>query len=296
MIRHGHGLLAQLALLALVLASWAAQARDLPEIVASGELRHIGIPYANFVTGSGDGLDVEIMRGFAAELGVRYVFVPSDWNAMYGDLTGRHARFGERGAEFLDVARVRGDVIANGVTVLDWREEVFDFGEATFPSGVWLLARAESQVTPIRPSGSLADDIAMVKAAMDGISVLAQENTCLDPALYGLSKTRAEVRLAGPGIKPDELAPAVLDDMAETTLLDVPDALIALERWPGRFKVIGPVSEHQVMAPAFRKQSPQLRDAFNRYLQRIRRDGSYTALVKKYYPNVSLYYAEFFAG
>ena len=48
------------------------------------------------------------------------------------------------------------------------------------------------------------------------------------------------------------------------------------------------------MAAAFRKGSPQLRRAFNDFLARIRRDGSYTQLVKKYYPSAFLYFAEFF--
>ena len=37
-----------------------ALADDLREIRERGVLRHLGVPYANFVTGSGDGLDVEI--------------------------------------------------------------------------------------------------------------------------------------------------------------------------------------------------------------------------------------------
>ncbi len=38
-----------------------AGARDLDEIKKSGVLRHLGVPYANFVTGSGDGMDVELV-------------------------------------------------------------------------------------------------------------------------------------------------------------------------------------------------------------------------------------------
>lgn len=42
--------------------AWGA---DLKEIKAKGELCHLGIRYANFVTGAGDGFDVEIVQGFA---------------------------------------------------------------------------------------------------------------------------------------------------------------------------------------------------------------------------------------
>ncbi len=69
-------------------------AQDLPDIKKAGVLRHLGVPYANFVTGSGDGLDVELMKNFAAHLGVKYKYVQTDWGQLFGDLTGRHARRG----------------------------------------------------------------------------------------------------------------------------------------------------------------------------------------------------------
>lgn len=54
--------------IALVLSGFcmalAANAADLPEIKARGELHHLGIRYANFVTGAGDGFDAELTQGF----------------------------------------------------------------------------------------------------------------------------------------------------------------------------------------------------------------------------------------
>lgn len=270
------------------------QANDLPKILESRVLRHLGIPYANFVTGSGDGLDVEVMQGFAVHLGVRYEFIETSWTQVFGDLTGRHARRGEHGAELLGETPIKGDVIANGMTVLPWRQDVVDFSAPTFPSSVWLIARADSSLSPIVPTNSLEEDILKVKNSLDGHSVLALKSTCLDPTLYRMSETKAEVRLPQKRLKLNEMAPAILNQEAESTLLDVPDALIALEKWPGQLKVIGPISNNQVMAAAFRKDSPQLREAFNQYLVQIRQDGSYKRLVEKYYPAVFLYYADFF--
>jgi ABC-type amino acid transport substrate-binding protein len=276
--------------------SGKALSRDLPEIIQSGVLRHLGIPYANFVTGSGDGLDVELMQGFADHLGVSYEYIQTDWQHAFGDLTGRHARRGETGAELLEETPIKGDIIANGMTMLPWREDVVDFSNPTFPSAVWLIARAESTLQPIRPSGDLDEDISMVKASLDGHSVLALESTCLDPALYRMSETRADVRLPTQKLKLNEMAPAILNQDAEATLLDVPDALIALEKWPGQLKVIGPISKSQLMGAGFRKDSPKLREAFNRYLKEIRSNGNYKHLVEKYYPSVFLYYYDFFTG
>ena len=79
--------------LALALLTHCAFADDLQDIRARGVLRHLGVPYANFVTGSGDGMDVEIVQLFARHLGVRYEFVPSTWDDVIGDLTGKQIRY-----------------------------------------------------------------------------------------------------------------------------------------------------------------------------------------------------------
>jgi hypothetical protein len=61
---------------------------DLDEIKKRGVLRHLGVPYANFVTGSGDGLDVEMMKLFAQYLGVEYQYVKTSWKTVISDLIG----------------------------------------------------------------------------------------------------------------------------------------------------------------------------------------------------------------
>ena len=55
------------------------QGDDLPEITKKGYIQHLGIPYANFVTGSGDGFSVELIQGFADFLGLKYVYVQTTW-------------------------------------------------------------------------------------------------------------------------------------------------------------------------------------------------------------------------
>jgi ABC-type amino acid transport substrate-binding protein len=92
----------------------------------------------------------------------------------------------------------------------------------------------------------------------------------------------------------NELAPAVISGEAVAAILDVPDALIALEKWPGQIKIIGPISDHQGMAVAFRPGNPELLKAFNKFFEGLRADGRYRDLVKKYYPAVFDYYPHYF--
>ncbi len=282
------------SILSLLCFSSVSYSQDLPEIQKAGVLRHLGIPYANFVTGSGDGLSIELIKGFATSIGVEYIYIASDWGTIFGDLTGRHARRGAEGAILLEKTEIRGDIIETGMTMLPWRRNVIIFSEPTFPSSVWLLAHADANLQPIKPSGSIESDIIAVKNSLNGHTVLALKNTCLDPFLYHMAETKAQIILPNDKLQLNELAPAVLAREAESTLLDAPDALIALQKWPGQLKVIGPVSSAQVMGAGFRKDSPQLLKAFNRYLKKSKSDGSYNRMVKKYYPSVFSYYADFF--
>ncbi|KGY10334.1 transporter substrate-binding domain-containing protein [Vibrio sinaloensis] len=283
------------------LLSHSALASDLDRIKESGVLRHIGVPYANFVSyiDQGEvqtltGLDVEIIKGFARSLNVRYEYVPGKWNNVVGKLTGQQVEYKNAQLFVGDDMPIEGDLIANGVTILDWRKEVLDFSDDYFPSAVWLVARSDSTLKPIKPTGSIQQDIAMVKSLISGRDVMAMEHSCLDPNLYNLYDTGANVILPSVQRRLNEMVPAIMKNDAESTLLDVADTLIALEKWPGEIKVIGPISEHQRMAVAFRKNSPELKAAFNQYLQSIKQDGTYQALVEKYYPSIYYFYNDYF--
>jgi len=267
---------------------------DLEEIQKRGVLLHLGVPYANFVTGSGDGLDVELMKLFANHLGVGYRYVPTGWADAITDLTGRQFTFQDGDARVVAETPVRGDIIASGLTILDYRRKVVSFGTPTFPTQVWLVSRGDSSLSPISPSGDLARDIAAVKSLLKGREVLGIPETCLDPQLYQLGDAGARVRcFTG---KLNELAPAIINGEAELTLLDVPDSIIALEKWPGKLKVIGPVSPVQDMSCAFPPEAVKLRESFDAFFDQIRRDGSYFQLVMKYYPTAPEHFPEFFEG
>ncbi len=272
-------------------------AGDLQDIRQQGVLRHLGIPYAHFVkeTPVGmDGLDVELMQLFATHLGVRYELVTTSWGEVFSDLTGDLFQFANDGIKVIGKTSVKGDIIANGLTILPERQKIVNFSIPTFPTGVWLVARADSPIKPITPSGNIDDDIEQVKKLLVGRSVLSMKNTCLDPDFYGLAQTGADIRYHTASQHLGDIAPAILDGAAETTLLDIPDALIALQKWPGEIKIIGPVSEAQSMGVGFAKDSPELRREFNKFFQKIWTDGTYSKLVEKYYPSVFLYLNDFF--
>lgn len=267
-------------------------AADLAAVKQSGVLRHLGVPYANFVTGSGDGLDVEMIKLFAQHLGVKYEYVQTTWGDFIADLSGKIAKPKGDDAEITGAAPVKGDIAANGITILPWRAKVIDFSVPTFPNQVWLVARADLPIKPIEPSGDPMKDVETVKSQLKGLRVMGVANTCLDPNLYDLDKSGAQCSVFEGSL--NEVIPAVINGKADATLQDVADALMAVEKWPGKIKIIGPVSEMQELAYGFSKSSPQLREAFNQFFEQSMKDGTYLQLVQKYYPAIPKYYPAFF--
>lgn len=276
----------------VLVISGDCSARSLEQVKKAGVIRHLGIPYANFVTGAGDGMDVELVQQFAARIGVKYEYVKTDWATIFGDLTGR--KVSSNGSEITqgEEVPVRGDLAANGITVLPWRQKAVDFSLPTFPNQVWLVARGDSETKPIKPTGDIHKDIEAVRNVLAQRSVLSKAGTCLDHSLYKLTEAQAEVRAFSGGL--NEMAPALLNKDADFSLLDVPDSLVALGKWPGQIKVIGPVSVQQDMAAAFAKDSQDLREAFDQFLRDSMKDGSFMKLVNKYYPYVMDFYPDFF--
>jgi len=270
----------------------SAVSDDLEAIRQRGFLRHLGVPYANFITGSGDGFSVELMHSFADYLDVEYQFVKTSWAEVIGHLTGKQFTVKDGKVTITGACAIQGDLISNGLTELDWRKELLAYSNPTFQTQVWLLTRADAPLKPITPGDTVETDIAAVKAKLSGISVLGMSGTCVDPQLYHLTKYGAKIIFHQGNL--NELAPAVMSGLAESTLLDVPDSLVALQKWPNAFKIIGPVTRVQNMGVGFRKDSPQLREQFNAFLQKFRESGHYLELVQKYYPTAIYYFEDFF--
>ncbi len=265
---------------------------DLHDIQKQGVLRHLGIPYAKFVTGDGDGLEVELVRRFAQHIGVRYEFVETSWATVIADLTGKIVKPRGDDIEIIGEAPVKGDIVATDFSIIPWREKIVKFSTPTFPTQVWLVTRADSPLRPIQPAGDIEKDIASAKALLNGYCVLGKANTCSDPPAYGMEETRYMAKLFQGS--PNERVPAVLAGQADYTILEVPDTLAALKKWPGRIKILGPLSPVKMTGYAFAKSSPQLRDAFNRFFDQCMRNGTYRQLVQKYYPAIFQYYPKFF--
>ena len=279
--------------MACIFFSIMANATTLKEIQKRGELRHIGVLYSNFITGLGDGFSVELIKGFAKELGVKYKFVITSWTNVIEDLSGKKFKLSNGKVSIIDEVPVKGDLISCALTKLKWIENLISYSDTVFPAQTWLIARADSKLRPIKPTNNEDNDIKAVKIQLvKGVTIAGKKRTTLDGKLYNIEQYGAKIVYFNGMLS--ELIPYILNNNADATLYDANDALIALVKWPGKIKIIGPVSKRQELAVAFTKDAEELKKRFNSYLKKIKQNGIYYKLVKKYYPLVFKYFPDFF--
>jgi ABC-type amino acid transport substrate-binding protein len=271
----------------LVLGMVSSCLADLAEMKARGELRHLGVPYANFVTGDGEGLDTEIIRLYCSHIGVNYRYVKTDWNDVIGDLSGKKIELNGATVKVVGDVPVKGDIIGNGLTVIPWRKEILDYSVPYFPSAIWVIARSDSQIQPIGPTSDINRDAEKTRSLLKGRNVLSIRNTCVDLKLYGLEEARP---LYKEGITLNDLAAVLIKGDAEISILDVPDALVALTKFPGKIKILGAITGPQSMGFGIAKESPQLLASFNEFLEQLKASGKLTLLIQSYYPGIEKYF------
>lgn len=262
---------------------------DLQEIKAKGELRHLGVPYANFVTGDGEGLDTQIIKAYCDKIGVKYQYVRTDWDNVIGDLSGEKvALIGDK-FEVVEKVPVKGDIVGNGFTVIPWRQQVINFSTPYFPSAIWVVAKADSPLSPIQPSMDPKKDVEQTRLLLKGRDVLGIKNTCVDLSLYNLSDSKPIYK---EGVTLNDLAAVLVKGEAEISILDVPDSLVALRKFPGKIKILGAITGKQDMGFGISKGSPQLLASFNEFLAELKASGKLSELIQTYYPGIDKHFPE----
>jgi len=112
----------------------------------------------------------------------------------------------------------------------------------------------------------------------------------------GVARIPCGLQALAKSTKLDEMLPVLLHKEVETTLLDVPDAILDLKKRAGQTQGLGPISEHPDLAAAFPKDAAEPRKAFDEYLVRIKADGTCDRLVDEYCPGIRRCFPEFFVG
>ena len=236
-------------------AAGAAQAADLlDDAKARGSLR-VAVegtyPPFNYRNDKGelDGFDVDIAKAIAAKLGLKAEFTATEWSGILAGLqAGKY------------------DVIVNQVAATDKRRETFDFSEPYVISYPQLIIRTNET--------RKLDTPAELKGKKIGVG---QGSNYADLAK---SIDGAEVRTY-PG------APEYLQDLAAGRIdVAINDSLLIpylREKTKLPVKAGAPIGQPESNAIPFRKGNPKFKQAIDKALDDIKRDGTYAKVSTRWF-------------
>lgn len=203
--------------------------------------------------GSFSGFDVDLINEVAKDMGVKVKIKNVAWNGIIGELnTGK------------------ADLIISGMSITDERKQAVAFSEPYFDVGQVVVKRKGDE---------------RIKSAKDleaeGLTIAVQEGTTGEFAVRKKFPKAKLLRFP----KADQACLAVVQEKADAVVFDHP-FLMSYVAKQGKDTLEGvwePFTEEPIGA-AFRKTSPKLVEAFDKTLARLKSDGTYAALVEKYFP------------
>lgn len=230
-------------------------ARDLPAIKKQGTLRVLAVleerepEFLSLKPGGPPGFDREILQGFARSQGLRLDMVlVAAWPALVPALV-----------------EGKGDLIAGRVSDTPARRAHADFTREVFPTRVVLVNRK-----PRPPITALSEAARMRLGSIPGTSMV--------DAMKAAGLPTQKLVPLGAGT----LSEALRSGKVEAAVWGLEGALLARRRDPAL--QIGPfVGPPESLAYGVRKGSPLLLRALNDHIALLRRTGTWTRLVVKYF-------------
>lgn len=243
-------------LLGAGLLSQAFAGEQLKEIQDKGVI-NVGLegtyPPFSFVDESGKlaGFEVELSKALAKELGVEVKLQPTPWDGILAALQSK-----------------RLDVVVNQVTISEERKKTYDFSTPYTVSGIQALV-LKKNLQALKING--ADDLAGKKVGV-GLGTnyeqwVKQEVPKADVRTYNDDPSKFQDLRVGriDAILIDRLAALEYAQKAKDTA------------------VTGEAFSRQESGIAVRKGEPELLEAINKALDKLRADGTLTKLSEKYF-------------
>jgi polar amino acid transport system substrate-binding protein len=221
------------------------------DTITAGQLR-VGsdIPYPPFEFGRPpdyEGFDVDIVNEIAKRLDLEARFVKTPFDPIFRNL-----------------AQGRFDMVASAAPITPEREKIVDFSDPYFP--------ADQSVTVKRGS-----DIKTV-ADLAGKTIGAQRGTT--GAAY--ARDKVDARTVRPYDLIDDAFKALQADQVEAVIYDFPVSKYQ-ERSKKDLVVVQTIEMEEEYGLAFAKDSQRLRSRVNSVLARMKRDGTYTRIYRKWF-------------
>jgi polar amino acid transport system substrate-binding protein len=252
------------ATLALLFApsAFAQDSSTLDEIKQRGELRVAGVLYRPLISprpsGEYIGIDVEIMKLIAADLGVKLNIINSEWATAVAGIDAK-----------------KWDVVP-AMCITDKRKEVIDFSESYITIGATLTTRADN------PKG-----LTTVEAFNRPEVVFAVPSGSWSESVAKEVAPQAQMKGFGQSTSAD-LIQEVVAGRADAVVLDTPiQTTVALDAFGDKIRIVpGHNKPLDVRACkvgyGYRKGDAKMRDYIDGFVAKIRSSGKLDALVTQF--------------
>ncbi|AMM16869.1 MULTISPECIES: transporter substrate-binding domain-containing protein [Burkholderiaceae] len=197
--------------------------------------------------GARAGFDIDVMNALAKTMGTRVEWTDIDFKGLIPGLIAH-----------------RFDAAISAIYITDERSKVVDFVEPYYAGGLVALVKSTS---PIKTMADLNGKKVSVQVGTKSVNFLRDNYPQI---------TRVEVE------KNQEMFDLVGIGRADGAVTGKPAALQLAKTRPG-FRVLDKQLTTEEYGIAVRKDEPELKTAFNAALGKIKADGTYAAIVKKWF-------------
>lgn len=197
--------------------------------------------------GTRTGFDVDLMNALAKAMGKRVQWTDIDFKGLIPGLIAH-----------------RFDAAISGIYITDERAKVVDFTDSYYAGGLAVLVKSDS---PIKTVADLNGKKVSVQVGTKSVNFLRDNFPQIN---------RVEVE------KNQEMFDLVGIGRADAAVTGKPAAYQVAKTRTG-FRVLDKTLTTEAYGIAVRKDEPQLKTSFNTALAKIKADGTYAAIVKKWF-------------
>lgn len=197
--------------------------------------------------GARTGFDVDIMNALAKAMGKRVQWTDIDFKGLIPGLIAH-----------------RFDAAISGIYITDERAKVVDFTDSYYAGGLVALVKNDS---PVKSVADLNGKKVSVQVGTKSVNFLRDNYPQIN---------RVEVE------KNQEMFDLVGIGRADAAVTGKP-AAYQFAKTRGGFRVLDKQLTTEAYGIAVRKDEPELKTAFNTALAKIKADGTYAAIVKKWF-------------
>lgn len=239
--------LKSLAASALIVAAGSVQAETLRVVT---DPSFVPFEMMDQDTGEMIGFDMEIIAEVAKRAGFDYDLQTMDFNGIIPALQTGNV-----------------DIAIAGITITEEREEIVDFSDPYYDSGLRILVRESN------------DDVKELKD-LEGVKIGTKiGSTSYDFLVSNLEDSEGVTPYPGSS----DMYMALMSRAVDAVFYDSPNVgYFARTRGEGRVKTIGPLYEGQQYGIAL-KQGSEWLDEVNAALASIKEDGTYKAIYEKWF-------------